>query len=57
MNANGDMATRTYENGHWVRTFDSGPLGMDGGAGGIPAGFVAFAVIIVLLGIGLTVWP
>lgn len=53
-NADGDMATCTWENGHWVRTFDGGGLGM--GDSGSPSGFVALFVIFVLIGIGVTMW-
>jgi hypothetical protein len=57
-NAEGDLPTCTYEGGSWKVSYDSGGFGDSGGngGGGIPAGFVAFAVLAVIAGIGVTIW-
>jgi hypothetical protein len=56
MNADGDMPTCTYMNGHWTRSYDSGFDSGFGGGGGIPSGFVAFAVLAVIIGVGIGIW-
>ncbi|MGZ4429827.1 MAG: SHOCT domain-containing protein [Nocardioidaceae bacterium] len=53
-NSDGVPATCTYDNGVWTSSYDDG---FGGGSGsGVPAGFAAFAVLVVIGGIALTVW-
>lgn len=58
-NAQGDLPSCTWDGSHWHRDFDSAGLGGAGvgGAGdGPPAWFVLFAVLVVLGGIGGTLY-
>lgn len=52
---NGVPPTCVEENGKYVPETTSGGFGTDGGSG-IPAGFVLFGVLAVVIGIGTTAW-
>ena len=49
VNADGDLPTCTYDGSQWQRSYPST-------TDGIPGGFVAFAVLAVLVGVGFTVY-
>lgn len=53
MNANGELPTCTWDGAGWSVDYPS--FGVGGGAG-IPGWFVAVFVLVLLAGIGLTVW-
>jgi hypothetical protein len=58
-NAAGDLPTCTYDGSSWSVSYDGGGFGdggVNGGGGGIPAGFVVFFIFAVMAGIGVTIW-
>ena len=51
-NGNGDLPTCSYVDGQWHRSYDTGSGSIDSGMGG----FAVLFVVVLLAGIGLTVW-
>lgn len=54
-NANGDLPTCTWNGSSWHRSYDSG-MNVVGGGGGGSGGFAALFVLMLVAGIGITVW-
>lgn len=50
-NQQGELPTCTWDGTGWHRSFDGG-----GSAGGAPAGFAVLFVLVLLGGVGVTVW-
>jgi hypothetical protein len=57
-NAKGEMPTCTYAGGQWTQTFDGATVDGTFGDGGTGVGgvFAFFFVLVVLAGVGFTVW-
>lgn len=59
-NQNGELPTCTFVDGQWHRTFDgAGDMGPGFGSSpgdGVPGAFVAFFLLILVLGIAGTIW-
>ena len=53
-NANGELPSCTFDGQDWSVSYDDGF--MEPGDTGVPSGFVAIFVLVVLAGVGTTVW-
>lgn len=56
MNADGELPTCTYDGQRWTVTGYDSVSGFGGADPGIPSGFVGLFAIVLVIGIGLTVY-